>query len=406
MAIVSDITDMHEKAFALAVCVSEENNTIIRELLPLGCDPLLKHGGISALARCTHRDDCTLLSTMLESYLPLDQFDSDSRAKYRIKRALDEALFEAASFCSVNCVEYLLHVGANCNCYSYHDDEFLSWCTPIIAACYAPICKRGGPIEVTQTVNMLMKCGSDINKENHMKDTALHWASAAGLADVIKMFVCNGADVNHCNSVGKTPLMSLAEKYKDNCQYDAVVDILIRHGADLELIDSTGWTAMHYAIQHSALRLVQLLLTYGAKTESPSIDQFKESDQTPLSCLSCLSLAIQLQRIEIVKTLLTWNADATVALSQVDVAYMLENIDLAMMLYCAGAQGLEDIHKHPQQLSSLAKSNLKLVECWEFPRPLLLLCRTVIRHNLGRRVVEEKLDLPIPPALINYITNL
>ncbi|KAK2167326.1 hypothetical protein LSH36_29g01008 [Paralvinella palmiformis] len=405
-SIVSEMTDMHQKAFALATCITQDNLDILKAFMRRGCDPLLKYRGISALARCVQRDQHEVLQTLVEGYLPLSQHQPDSRLLYRVKRALDEALFEAASFCSVRCIEYLLDAGANCNSYSYHDDEFLSWCPPIIAACYAPICKRASHQSVNQTVRTLVKYGCDINKENHMNDTALYWACGAGIVDVVRLLVRNGADVNHGNSVGKTPLMILGELSNNSNDLEnflSAAKILVHYGADLNQADTSGWTGLHFAVHHSFLALVRLLLQSGASTKTSGMDRSKMT-----MLISCLSLAIQLQKADIVRLLLEWNADPNHPVEELGLHNIYENLDVAVMLYNVGAKGIGNMIRDDmvQSLCASAKSNMKYIRQLEHPQPLLLLCKVRIRRCLRDPFMHNVVTLPLPSTLIEYVSSV
>ena len=57
----------------------------------------------------------------------------------KVERALNTTLFEAAALASVQCAQLLLKVGADVNAFYYHDDDTLSWCSPLISACAAPV---------------------------------------------------------------------------------------------------------------------------------------------------------------------------------------------------------------------------------------------------------------------------
>jgi ankyrin repeat protein len=71
----------------------------------------------------------------------------------------------------------------------------------------------GGKVEpdsrVFEAVSAAVTLGSDINAVNPGGETALHIASAQGYADVVKLLVEQGADLNARNAKGLTPLGAL-----------------------------------------------------------------------------------------------------------------------------------------------------------------------------------------------------
>ncbi|MEG1638933.1 MAG: ankyrin repeat domain-containing protein, partial [Erysipelotrichaceae bacterium] len=72
--------------------------------------------------------------------------------------------------------------------------------------------------------------------------------------DTIKLLIENGADVNMCDNNGCTALMRSAYAgYKD------LVDYLLSHGADKELLDKEGRKAVHYVREHCLAELKPIL---------------------------------------------------------------------------------------------------------------------------------------------------
>lgn len=68
-------------------------------------------------------------------------------------------------------------------------------------------------------------------------------------------------DVRH-ESSGRTALAIAAHSgHSDACQ------LLLRHGAGLEVIDHEEKTPLHLAVEHEHLQVVHLLLQQGAKTQ-------------------------------------------------------------------------------------------------------------------------------------------
>ena len=78
-------------------------------------------------------------------------------------------------------------------------------------------------------------------------------------ARVVELLIQRGAEINLQNSVGDTALTCAA-----NNGHERVVELLIRRGADVNLRDSIGCTALTISSQHGHERVVELLLRHGA----------------------------------------------------------------------------------------------------------------------------------------------
>ena len=75
----------------------------------------------------------------------------------------------------------------------------------------------------------------------------------------LSCLVENGADVNALIDNDHTPLMIASRKSRVNA-----VTFLVEHGADMDLQDKKGKTALHYAVRCDSPEVAQKLLTLGA----------------------------------------------------------------------------------------------------------------------------------------------
>ncbi|MDQ7826146.1 MAG: ankyrin repeat domain-containing protein [Candidatus Eremiobacteraeota bacterium] len=91
-------------------------------------------------------------------------------------------------------------------------------------------------------------------------ERAIHWASAAGAADVVNLLISLGADINASDMNGITPLHSAALH-----GHISVIDILIEKGAGVNKPSSNGSTALHRAVSSEHAGTVELLLARGAR---------------------------------------------------------------------------------------------------------------------------------------------
>ena len=88
----------------------------------------------------------------------------------------------------------------------------------------------------------------------------------------IALLLQKGADVNQVDSDGFTPLHHAIARSNT-----ALVELLLKHGADVHAVNKHGQTALHLAAARSKLQNVELLLKAGAKIETK--DKYKH---TPL----------------------------------------------------------------------------------------------------------------------------
>ena len=152
----------------------------------------------------------------------------------------------------------LLENGADVN--KSADDD----CTPLMIA------SRKGNVN---NVACLIRHGADINlKHIYHGNTALHYAveNDRDSCEALSCLVENGADVNEgTGKINCTPLMIASRKGNVNN-----VACLIRHGADIDLKDQHGKTALHYAVEnyHGSCEVLSCLLENGADVNKGTDD--------------------------------------------------------------------------------------------------------------------------------------
>ncbi|ELR16905.1 Ankyrin repeat containing protein [Acanthamoeba castellanii str. Neff] len=84
-------------------------------------------------------------------------------------------------------------------------------------------------------------------------------AAKDGLTREVQWFLAQGEDVNVTDSDGRTALHWALQKGHGDC-----VVTLLRAGADLDLKDNDGNPPLHIAVRHNHLQLVKLLVKAGA----------------------------------------------------------------------------------------------------------------------------------------------
>ncbi len=131
----------------------------------------------------------------------------------------------------------------------------------------------------TEAARLLLEHGASVNaRESWGGQTALMWASARRHPDMIELLIANGADLDarsihrdyqrhvtaegrpkNLDSGGFTPLLYAA---RENCI--ACVDVLLEHGADIDLPDPDGVSALLLAIMNANWDLAKRLIEAGA----------------------------------------------------------------------------------------------------------------------------------------------
>jgi ankyrin repeat protein len=145
-----------------------------------------------------------------------------------------------------------------------------------------------------QMVDILVRAGADVKGANEFGATALYAASENADPAMVQKLLAAGADANMALPSGETPLMAAARRgnaetasallsggadpnAKENNgghtalmfalseRQAAVVEELVKHGADVELASNTGFTPLMFAAQQGDVDSARILLHAGAK---------------------------------------------------------------------------------------------------------------------------------------------
>jgi len=144
--------------------------------------------------------------------------------------------------------------------------------------------------EGTRPLQLLIEHGVSPKCTNFLGESTLHIATTAGLSDIMKFLIKNGADVNAQDSMyslsvsshviltpsssdlAQTPLMRAC-----NSQNYRAAWILTNYGANLSATDLSGNSALSWAAVSGNAQIAELLLSNGAPVDSPNLVR-----QTPL----------------------------------------------------------------------------------------------------------------------------
>lgn len=163
---------------------------------------------------------------------------------------LNRQLFDAAEKGNTNEVLKLLKAGANI------DATNRSGTTPVLAATYH---------NRVETVKLLINQGADIDIRDDSLNNVLLYAGAEGLLEIVKLSIEAGADTNLTNRFGGTALIPAAERGHVNI----VKELLTHSDTDVNHINNLHWTALLEAVilgdgGEDHQEIVKLLVDHGA----------------------------------------------------------------------------------------------------------------------------------------------
>ena len=120
----------------------------------------------------------------------------------------------------------------------------------------------------TDSVELWLAKGADVNSIDSKGVTPLHKAAAKGHTEVVKLLLAKGAAVNaKTGEHGLTPLHFAAAR-----GHTAAAQLLLGRGAEVNAADASGWTPLHMAAAEGHTGTVELLLAKGAKVNAREED--------------------------------------------------------------------------------------------------------------------------------------
>ena len=184
------------------------------------------------------------------------------------------ALWHAMHRRKEDCADILIEAGADVN-KEYDDGTLLAWSA------------RQG---FQRNIAKLLKAGADVNASN--VNPPIIEAVKGGHEFCLKLLIDAGATVNCTNKYfgRETAMMTAAEKTNTGC-----MKILKNAGADVTSEDSTGKSALEFAVESGSLQSIELLINWGAdvnhvdKYGEPALMKALTKDANP----DCVQLLIK-----------------------------------------------------------------------------------------------------------------
>jgi ankyrin repeat protein len=112
-------------------------------------------------------------------------------------------------------------------------------------------------------VRILLENGADLNAENSFRWTPLFSAARMGSVETVQALLEAGAESDAVSAEGRTPMMVLIDRGRLGGMTDKMM-LLLDNGADPNLQDNNGDTALHFAARTGKLEAIPLLIGHGA----------------------------------------------------------------------------------------------------------------------------------------------
>jgi len=122
----------------------------------------------------------------------------------------------------------------------------------------------------------LLEQGANPNAKSKVGAAPMHSATLAQKisCEFLNLLIEYKADVNVKNQAGATPLIFAASRNRDVTQVSehiAMVKILIDSGAEIDAVNQSDMTALHYAAYNGEpFKIVEMLITAGANPNHPN----------------------------------------------------------------------------------------------------------------------------------------
>jgi ankyrin repeat protein len=235
---------------------------------------LIVNGCATALDKAARNNDVNKIALLLQQGRLIDELN-DNEFGYT-------ALHYAAANGKMKALESLLDKGADINSRGRWNQ------TALHAACGLSTPVRPGEGS-SEAAIFLINRGADASIVDVFSRTPMHYASARGRLDVIKVLLDKGVDINIGNGVIGTPLHSAFNPFRSETQLKTA-EFLLKNGADINATSSNGWTPLHQiAKAFCECEWVKFLIEHGADVNKPD-----KNGETPLSIIKNLCPEVNL----------------------------------------------------------------------------------------------------------------
>ena len=296
-----------------------------------------------------------------------------------------------------------------------------------------------------EKVKLLLEYNADPNIKDKSRRTPLHFACFHGYVQIAEILILAGANPNYKDSYAISPLINAINQCNENCvslliSHDAnvnlgvnykfdrkiaimhaaktnnlnIIKLLVEAGCNLNKPGHCGETSLHIAAKHGGEATIEYLLIHGA---NPNM-----TDDNGLTALFHVIKQASQRNNRMAKTLIQHNAclekrgrgefvsqNNRTPVSVLEVSLRVENAIAIQMLITAGCslrklqkQCMRDIlpdplkNKHPEVYDFL-------MEAVKSPPQLKQMCRVAIREILGVGIMNKVVGLPIPNSQQDFL---
>ena len=116
-------------------------------------------------------------------------------------------------------------------------------------------------------VKELLRAGADIEAKDHRMSTPLHVSSESGAHETTACLLQYGANPRAGDIKQATPLHYTVQSSNYEKSVPSMISLLVRAKADINAIDNTGSTPLHWAVKKSDTEIVRALLYHKANPD-------------------------------------------------------------------------------------------------------------------------------------------
>lgn len=110
-----------------------------------------------------------------------------------------------------------------------------------------------------EILKMTLEHGADLKSTNRFGGTALIPAAEKGHLETVKILLATKIDINHVNRLGWTALLEAVILSDGGTTHQKIVQELINAGADINLPDKDGVTALQHALKKNYTKMAEIL---------------------------------------------------------------------------------------------------------------------------------------------------
>ncbi|NRF65798.1 ankyrin repeat domain-containing protein [Aquincola sp. S2] len=192
------------------------------------------------LAAAARQGDTATLQRLLDAGVPVDGRDGRGRT----------ALLVATHANRIDAARLLIERGADVNAKDDIQDS------PFLFA------GAEGRLEI---LRMTLAAGADLKSTNRYGGTALIPAAHHGHVQIVRELLKTRIDVDHVNRLGWTALLEAIILGDGGAAHTEIVQLLVAHGANLQLADAQGVTPLAHAEQRGQHAIARVLRRAGAR---------------------------------------------------------------------------------------------------------------------------------------------